>query len=157
MIEAYRITKQPDRKKAFSGAGARLYGGRWNSAGTEVVYASAHRSLSILEVLVHMADDAVGIGAVVRPYLVYPISFDEAILEELSASSMPADWALHPPVKATQQIGDDWVSRASSPVLSVPSVVVPEERNYVLNPNHKRFDQVQIGSPVPCNIDPRLL
>lgn len=157
MIEAYRLTKQPNRQKAFSGTGARLYGGRWNSVGIEVVYASAYRSLSVLEVLVHMEGNEVGSGTIVRPYLIYPISFDEAILEELSASSLPADWASHPPVKSTQQIGDDWVSRASSPVLSVPSVIVPEEHNYVLNPNHKRFREIQIGSPVPCKIDPRLL
>jgi len=157
LTKTYPITKQPNLKKAFSGTGARLYGGRWNSVGVEVVYASAHRSLSVLEVLVHMEDDEVGSGTVVRPYLIYPISFDEALLEELSSSSLPADWASHPPVTSTQQIGDDWVSRASSPVLSVPSVVVPEERNYVLNPNHKRFAEIEIGSPVPCKIEPRLL
>jgi RES domain-containing protein len=157
LIEAYRITKQPSAKKAFSGTGARLYGGRWNSVGVEVVYASAHRSLSVLEVLVHMEDDEVGSGAVLIPYLIYPISFDEALLEELSATSLPADWASSPPAKSTQQIGDDWVLRAGSPVLSVSSVVVPEERNYVLNPNHTRFAEIQIGHPVRCKIDPRLL
>jgi RES domain-containing protein len=113
--------------------------------------------LSVLEVLVHMEDDEVGGGTVVIPYVVYPISFDEALLEELSASSLPADWESYPPVKSTQQIGDDWVLRAGSPVLSVPSVIVAEERNYVLNPNHKRIAEIQIGSPVPCKIDPRLL
>ena len=157
MIEAYRITKQANATKSFSGTGARLYGGRWNSVGIEVVYASAHRSLSVLEVLVHMEDDEVGSGAVLRPYLIFPVLFDEALLEELSATSLPPDWASHPPGKSTQQIGDDWVSRASSPVLSVPSVVVSEERNYVFNPNHKRFPEIRIGSPVPCTIDPRLL
>ena len=125
--------------------------------GVEVVYASAHRSLSVLEVLVHMEDDEVGSGAVLIPYLIYPISFDEALLEELSATSLPADWASSPPARSTQQIGDDWVLRAGSPVLSVPSVVVPEERNYVLNPNHTRFAEIQIGHPVRCKIDPRLL
>ena len=125
--------------------------------GVEVVYASAHRSLSVLEVLVHMEDDEVGSGTVVIPYLVYPVSFDEVLLEELSATSLPADWASYPPAKSTQQIGDDWVLRSSSPVLSVPSAVVPEERNYLLNPNHKRFAEIQIGSPAPCKIDPRLL
>ncbi len=157
MIEAYRITKQPERRKAFSGAGARLYGGRWNSVGTEAVYASAQRSLAVLEVLVHLEGGAVGRGTIVQPYLIYPLWFDEELLEELSASSLPADWATHPPARSTQQIGDDWVSRAGSPVLSVPSAVVPEEYNYLLNPNHKRFSEVQIGSPRPCSIDPRLL
>ena len=157
MIEAYRITKQPNAKQAFSGTGARLYGGRWNSVGVEVVYASAHRSLSVLEVLVHIEDDEPGSGAITHPYLIYPILFDEVLLEALSPSSLPADWASHPPAKSTQQIGDNWVSRAGSPVLSVPSVVVPEEHNYVLNPNHRQFSEIKIGLPVPCKIDPRLL
>lgn len=157
MIGAYRITKQSNVKKAFSGTGARLYGGRWNSVGVEVVYASAHRSLSVLEVLVHMEDGEPGTRALLRPYLIYPISFDEALLEALSAASLPADWASHPPAKSTQQIGDDWASRGSSAVLSVPSVVVPEEHNYLLNPNHKQFAEIQVGLPVPCKIDPRLL
>lgn len=157
MIEAYRITKQPSAKKAFSGTGARLYGGRWNSVGVEVVYASAHRSLSALEVLVHVEDDEVGIGTVLIPYLIYPISFDEALVEELSATSLPADWASSPPAKSTQQIGDDWALHAGSPVLSVRSAVVPEERNYVLNPNHMLFAEIQIGHPVRSKIDPRML
>lgn len=157
MIEAYRITRQPNAQQAFSGTGARLYGGRWNSIGVEVVYASAHRSLAILEVLVHLEDDGTSTGAISRPYLIYPVSFNETLLEVLSASSIPPDWVSYPPAKSTQQIGDEWVTRASSPVLSVPSAIVSEEPNYVFNRNHKRFSEIQIGPPLPCRIDPRLL
>jgi RES domain-containing protein len=123
----------------------------------EIVYASEHRSLSVLEVLVPMEGDEPGSGAILRPYLIYSISFDEALLEALSASSLLADWASHPPAKSTQQIGDNWVSRAGSAVLSVPSAVVSEEYNYLLNPNHRQFAEIQVGSPVLCKIDPRLL
>jgi RES domain-containing protein len=89
--------------------------------------------------------------------MLFPASFDERLIEELPPSSLPPDWDLEPPTDSTKSIGDAWVSAASSPVLSVPSVIVPEERNYVLNPNHRLFGQIQLGSPVPCKFDPRLL
>jgi RES domain len=91
------------------------------------------------------------------PYILFPASFDERLIEELSPSSVPPDWDFEPPTDSTKSIGDAWVSAASSPVLSVPSVIVPEERNYILNPGHDQFAQIQFGSPVPCKFDPRLL
>jgi RES domain-containing protein len=88
---------------------------------------------------------------------VYAVSFNEALLEDLPIASLPAGWNSEPPTAASQSLGDAWVLAARSAVLAVPSVIVPEERNYVLNPNHPRFAEVQIASPVPCAVDPRLL
>lgn len=158
MIEAYRISKEPNPAKAFSGQGAKDWGGRWNSRGVAVVYTAAHRSLSILEVLVHVKGGAgTGTAAISAPFYIYSIAFDETLLEELPISSLPAEWNSEPPASASQNLGDAWVLATRSPVLAVPSVIVPEERNYVLNPNHARFLEVQIGSPVVCAFDPRLL
>ena len=158
MIEAYRISKEPNPAKAFSGQGAKDWGGRWNSKGVAVIYTAEHRSLSILEVLVHVKGGAgMGRPAISVPFYIYPISYDAALLEELPISSLPAGWNSEPPTAASQSFGDAWVSAARSPVLAVPSVIVPEERNYVLNPNHPRFPEIQIGSPVVCSFDPRLL
>jgi RES domain-containing protein len=158
LIEAYRITKEPNEAKAFSGQGAKDWGGRWNSRGVAVVYTAAHRSLSILEVLVHVKGGAgIGSAAISAPFYIYGVSFDAALLEEMPISSLPTGWNSEPPTTSSQSLGDAWVSTASSPVLSVPSVIVPEERNYVLNPNHPRFSEIQIGSPAVCSVDPRLL
>ncbi len=158
MIEAYRISKESNPAKAFSGQGAKDWGGRWNSRGVAVVYTAAHRSLSILEVLVHVKGSATtGRGAISAPFYIYPISFESALLEELPISSLPPGWNSEPSVSASQSLGDAWVLTARSPVLAVPSVIVPEERNYVLNPNHSRFPEIQIGPPVVCAVDPRLL
>ena len=158
MIEAYRICKEPSPTKAFSGQGSKDWGGRWNGRGVAVVYTAAHRSLSILEVLVHVKGGAgTGSGAISTPFYIYTISFDSALVEELRLASLPAEWNSEPPMAASQSLGDAWVLAASSPVLAVPSVIVPEERNYVLNPNHPRFPEVQIGSPIVCSFDPRLL
>jgi RES domain-containing protein len=158
LIEAFRICKELNPAKAFSGQGAKDWGGRWNSRGVAVVYAAAHRSLSILEVLVHVkGGGGTGRGAISAPFHIYPISFESALLEEFPISSLPAGWNSEPPTAASQSLGDSWVLAARNPVLAVPSVIVPEERNYVLNPNHPRFPEVQIGAPVMCAVDPRLL
>ena len=123
-----------------------------------MVYTAAHRSLSILEVLVNVKGGAgTGTAAISAPFYVYSISFDAILLEELPLSTLPAGWNSEPPTSASQSLGDAWVLAASNPVLAVPSVIVPEELNYVLNPNHPRFRDVQIGLPVVCSFDPRLL
>lgn len=158
MIEAYRICKDPNSASAFSGQGSKDWGGRWNSKGVAVVYAAAHRSLSMLEILAHVkGGSGTGTGSIGKPFLIYTIAFDEALLEELSHSSLPTGWSSEPPTAAGQSIGDAWVVAAASPVLAVPSVLVPEERNYVLNPNHPRFSHVRIGAGVVCRFAPRLL
>jgi RES domain-containing protein len=156
LIEAFRITPDPNPASAFSGQGARKWGGRWNSSGVALVYTAATRSLAILEILVHMRGTPGG-KSPRRPYLIYSVIFDEALLEELSAASLPPGWDSEPPTPASQSIGESWVSAAGSPVLSVPSVLVPSERNYLLNPAHASFLKIQIGAPVACHFDPRPL
>lgn len=89
--------------------------------------------------------------------MLFAASFDERLIEQLPPSSLPPDRDLEPLTDSTKSIGDAWVSAAGNPVLSVPSVIVPEERNYILNPGHDLFAQIQFGSPVPCKSDPRLL
>jgi RES domain-containing protein len=158
LIEAYRISKESNPAKAFSGQGGRDWGGRWNSKGGAVVYTAAHRSLAILEVLVHIKGGAgMGTGATGTPFYIYAIRFDSALLEEFPLSSLPDGWNSEPPAAASQSLGGGWVLTARSPVLAVPSVIVPEESNYILNPNHPRFSGIQIGLPIVCSVSPRLL
>jgi RES domain-containing protein len=121
-----------------------------------MVYTAASRSLAMLEVLVHMRGVPGG-GSARRPYLLYRIRFGESLLEELSGASLPPGWNAEPPTAASQSIGDAWLAAAAGPVLAVPSVIVPEERNYLLNPNHKLFSEIEAGAAVVCHFDPRLL
>jgi RES domain-containing protein len=112
----------------------------------------------MLEVLVHLKGGAgAGTATIGAPFYICGISFDAALIEELPIASLPAGWNSEPPTAASQSLGDAWMLAARSPVLAVPSVIVREERNYVLNPSHQRFSEIQIGSPVVCSIDPRLL
>lgn len=150
MKQAWRIVKEKHAATAFDGEGARLYGGRWNSIGTRVVYASAALSLVALESLVHLSPP------VMFKYLAVPIVFDEGLLESIAARSLPVDWMEQPPPPSTQHIGDVWVKQARSAVLELPSVIINHERNYLLNPAHPDFRKIKIGKPVPFAFDPRL-
>ena len=134
---------------AFSGEGARLYGGRWNSRGVPVAYAAASRALALLEVFVHL-----GPPHVHRRYVLIPATFEEEHVEEVS--DPPDGWRTYPAPRATQDWGDRWVEEARSPVLRVPSVVIPAEWNYIFNPRHTDFGKVQIGAPERLDVDGRL-
>ncbi len=149
MKQAWRIVKTKHAATAFSGEGARLYGGRWNSVGTSMVYTSGSKALAALESLVHLNPP------VIFKYVAIPIAFDDALVEKVVA--LPADWTEEPTPPATTVIGDLWVKEARSAVLELPSVIIPGEPNYLLNPAHPDFKKIVIGNPEPFSFDPRLL
>jgi RES domain-containing protein len=154
---AYRICRESDPSKAFSGQGARNWGGRWNSPGIAVVYTAGERSLAMLEVLVHLKGVlSTGAGPLLTPYHLIQISFASELLEEIRPEALPAGWNAEPATHVSQSLGDAWAISARSPILAVPSVIIPEERNYILNPNHPRFKEIRIGETRPCAFDPRL-
>lgn len=152
MPTAWRIVKSRHGASAFDGEGARLYGGRWNSPGTRMVYTAQSKSLAILEVLVHLQK-----SSVLPSYSLRAAHFGEELLERLDRLELPGDWREHPAPPALRRIGDTWVEEGRSCVLEVPSVVVEEESNYLLNPLHPDFDYITIGEPEPFEFDPRLL
>ena len=153
MPRAWRIVKEAHAAIAFDGEGARLFGGRWNSRGVRMVYASATLSLAALEALVHLNPP------VTLRYVALPINFDESLLDILPAARLPADWASEPPRSSTQALGDQWVKQARSVVLQVPSAIIPSEPNFLLNPTHPSFRKIRIGKPRPFSFsfDRRLL
>jgi RES domain-containing protein len=152
LIEVWRITRRQFVEQAFSGNGARLYGGRWNHPGVPLVYTAQSRSLAILELLVHIRKTAP-----FEDFVLISAAFDEALIDTVEVRNLPTDWDAEPPTQATQSLGDDWAAAAKLPVLSVPSAVVPEERNYLLNPAHPLYSRIAIGSPMECRIDHRLI
>lgn len=148
---AWRIVKAKHAAIAFDGEGAWLFGGRWNSPGTRMIYTSATLSLAALETLVHLSPP------VLFKYAAIPVEFDEGLIETLPASALPTDWTAEPPSPSTKLIGDRWVKEARSAVLEVPSVIINAEPNYLLNPAHRDFRKARIGKPVPFAFDSRLL
>ncbi|HEV2394790.1 MAG TPA: RES family NAD+ phosphorylase [Verrucomicrobiae bacterium] len=150
MLEAWRIVKEKHAATAFSGEGAAKTGGRWNSRGVAVVYASSTKSLAALENLVHLNPP------VMFRYVAIPIEFDAALVERF-LTGLPKDWRAEPPPVSTRQLGDDWVRAGRSAILALPSVVVWGEPNYLLNPAHPDFKKISIGTPEDFAFDPRLL
>jgi RES domain-containing protein len=151
MMRAWRIVRQDHGSAAFDGEGAWRFGGRWNSRGTRTVYTSATLSLAALETLVHLNPP------VAFKYVAIPIDFDEALVETVAAKHLPVDWNEEPPPPSTAEIGDRWVKESRSAVLELPSVIIPAEPNYLLNPAHSDFKRIRIGKPTPFSFDPRLI
>jgi len=152
MIVVWRLCKKRHAASAFSGQGARLYGGRWNHPGTPVVYCSATLSLATLELCVHLdpsdfPDDLVAIQAQIP---------EATMIEPIAAASLPHDWRGEPGPPQLRDLGDRWVASRRAAVLAVPSAVVPAELNYVVNPAHPDASRIAIGDPEPFTLDPRL-
>jgi RES domain-containing protein len=150
-VTAWRIVKRKFRKAAFTGEGARRYGGRWNSKGVAVVYAAESQSLAALEMLAHL-DSA----EVLSYYVAIPVSFDSRLIVDVDVPSLPKNWKSYPAPQSVRAIGDAWVASGESAVLRVPSVLVPSESNFLLNPNHTEYADLVIGEPLPFIFDPRV-
>ncbi len=149
-LTAYRIVKKRYIATAFDGEGAKEVGGRWNSPGRPAVYCAGHVSLAILEVVVH-ADEALA-----PYYVVIPVTFGEELVETLSPARLPSNWRKYPAPASVLALGDEWLRDKRSPILRVPSAVVPAEPIYVLNPLHSQFRKIEIGQAATLKVDPRL-
>ncbi|MEP7227162.1 MAG: RES family NAD+ phosphorylase [Gemmatimonadales bacterium] len=137
---------------AFDGEGARLHGGRWNSPGTRVAYASDSIALAALEVLAHLQSTTV-----LQAYSVVSLNFPDEGVKELDASLLPPRWRRFPSPPENQAIGDQWVARGESLILRVPSAIIPAAATYLINPLHPGFHTIVIGQPERFAFDPRLL
>jgi len=149
---SWRIVKSKWAASAFDGEGARRSGGRWNSSGVRIVYTCATQSLAVLEVLVHLED-----SSILPSYSVIRAEFGDDLVESLEPSALPPNWADPVAPLETQRIGDEWIRQQSSVVLRVPSVIVPQEYNYLLNPQHPDFPAIKLGAPQHFPFDSRLL
>jgi RES domain-containing protein len=152
VITAWRIVKARYTDDIFSGEGARLLGGRWNKIGHRVVYTAASVSLATLELLVTTPR-----AQLLSAFVISSCTFPEVLVDEIDETQLPANWRDYPPPSELQQLGNAWLLSGSSAVLSVPSAVTPEERNYLINPEHEHFRSVDVGSSRPFQIDLRLL
>lgn len=125
----------------LSGKGAETTGGRWNRVGTPVLYTASSASLACLETVVHLN----GGGLPLNRFLVEIDVPDDvwAAREVLPARHLPVGWAAVPPGRVSLQIGAGWLSSCSSALLAVPSVIVPEEFNVLINPAHPDTQRIK--------------
>jgi RES domain-containing protein len=151
-MQVWRLVKTRYAATAFDGEGARIYGGRWNSPGTRVAYASANSALAVLEVLVHMTA-----GAALRGYSLVHASIPDFRVEEMSAARLPANWTASPVSPDVQSIGDAWVRSGRALAITVPSVIVPGSYNVLINPDHAAYAELTVEAIDDFTFDHRLM
>ena len=150
MPPTWRLTTARFADTAFSGDGARRFGGRWNPKGTAVVYTACTLSLAMLEMLVQ--DQPLR-----ARYVAVPADIpDDLATERIDPADLPADWRDPAARDTLRRIGAEWVRRQDTAILAVPSAVIPIETNYLLNPAHPDFGRVGIGAPELLEADQRL-
>jgi RES domain-containing protein len=150
-VVGWRIVKEKHAKSAFSGEGARIFEGRWNSAGVRVVYCSESLALAALEILVHTQP------VMIRDkFHAFRVTWDESLMTTMELKKLTKGWNAQPPGLISRKIGDEWVKSERSAVLALPSVIVPLERTYLLNPKHPDFGKLKIRDETGFTLDSRL-
>ncbi|MBA3828117.1 MAG: RES family NAD+ phosphorylase [Taibaiella sp.] len=148
-MNVYRICKTKFLKD-LSGRGAALYGGRWNNIDTYIVYTAQSRALALLETMVHTVRFITGEQSIATLHI------PENSIEVVSEKQLPIDWNNYPPPDYIKTIGDDFIRRNTHLILKVPSALMPEEHNYLINPLHKDFKKIAIVSERVISVDERL-
>jgi len=148
----YRIAKR-DVVKDLTGTGAKLYGGRWNHRGTAVIYTSETRALATVEFLVH-----VSLSNAPRGLMIATIEIPGNIVpEDVPRASLPRGWRDYPPPRQVGDLGTQWVKAKRSLLLRVPSAVVEQEYNILINPLHLEMPRVVLKEVAAFEFDKRLV
>ena len=151
-MRVWRVCLERHATSAFSGEGSLKYAGRWHRAGVRVVYASSSLALAALEYFVRLPALESP-----NPLVAIPSEIPASVkIIYRAARNLPPGWNAFPPPPTVQRIGMDWIRSRPSPVLGVPSVLIPGEWNFLLNPLHPHFPRIRIGKPVPFALDPRM-
>ncbi len=135
----------------LSGNGARLFGGRWNSEGRPAIYMAATRSLAVLESLAHINPTNIPDDMVLLTIEVP----DDVI--SLDTELLPENWKASPEPHILKQIGNLFLQKNEHLLLKVPSALVPEEFNYLVNPRNPNIEKVKIKAQTPFSFDERIL
>ena len=147
----WRIVTQRFVVSAFSGEGARLFGGRWNRKGESVIYTAQSRSLAFLEMLVQ--DEPLRAS-----YLLIPVGIPGDIARRvIDSRQLPENWRTLEGRETLRELGSQWLRDGTSCVLDVPSTIIPAEHNLLLNPAHIDFARIEIGQPETLESDLRLM
>jgi RES domain-containing protein len=151
-MELYRLARK--RYAAdFSGKGAALAGGRWNSAGVPVLYLAANRSLAMAEVLVHFS-----MATMPLDYQMLTLWLpDDTSITSLLGAALPADWFVFPPSDSTQKVGNQFVADGEFCLMKLPSAVTRGDFNLLVNPNHADAKALRVLHAEPFPFDFRLL
>lgn len=145
----YRISNEL-YKDDISGNGAAINGSRWNSKNIRMLYAGEFISLTILESLVHLRQ-----GDLPEKQYLLKIELPDVELQEIKVLKLADKWQQQ--ISYTQWMGDQFIAADQALVLKVPSAIVPQEHNFLINPLHKEFKKVKIVTNELLDLDKRLL
>ena len=151
-LTVFRLGKYAHRAELFSGQGGLYANGRWSPRGRPIVYTSATISLAILEYTVNYRRRG-WVPATVLGRATIPATVR---VETVSIEELPAKWFAADPPPQLQGIGGHWLERGESAVLKVPSAIVTEEWNYLLNPLHADFKSLTLSPAKPFSFDRRV-
>lgn len=149
-MQVWRLSAQKYEKTAFSGIGAARNPGRWNMREGHVVYCSENLGVAMIERLVYILDEPK------TPYVYFEVNLPDELVSFLDEADLPSNWNEYPHPETTQHIGHSWLTNKVSAALRVPSVVVPEAFNYLLNPDHEDFTKITWAKPKLLTHDKRL-
>ena len=145
----YRLSSEM-HKDDLSGTGAKLLGGRWNSRGTAVVYTTENISLAVLEILVRADAENIPLN-----YYLLKINIpDDHEAAVIAKNKLKADWKED--LNLTQWLGTEFIKNGRSLLLKVPSSIVDEEHNFIINPKHPDFKKIRIAAAKKFRFDKRL-
>ena len=151
-MNIYRITKT-QYVNDLSGEGARLFGGRWNKAGDGMIYFSQNLSLCLLEIIVH-----VDYAALPLDYSFLEVEIPDSSIKNIqSIDFIEPKWSTEAAVNKLQMLGSSWLKKKESLAMRVPSAVMHQENNILVNPSHKDFGKLKIIKIGKMDFDPRLL
>ncbi|PHM70843.1 RES family NAD+ phosphorylase [Xenorhabdus sp. KJ12.1] len=149
----YRLVKSVHANEAWTGYGAKRFGGRWNHKGYGAVYASSSIALATLELYVHTAKESL-----LEEYQLFSIELADTDVDYLDHRYLPDDWRSDPAPTSTMDIGSDWLNAAENVALIIPSCIVPYENNIIINPNHPKFSKsIESVEELDFTFDQRLI
>jgi len=117
-----------------------------------MVYCAESRSLALLEIFVHLENHRI-----LDEYVIAEVEIPMRLIESLQREELPNNWSSSPPTPSVQEIGDRWITETRSAALTVPSAIIPEEQNVLLNPAHPDFEKLKLGNAEKFEFDSRLL
>ncbi len=147
-MHLYRLARRK-YAQSLDGQGAALYGGRWNSVGRPVVYTAEHRSLAVLE---HRVNNPLPVADI----LIVTLDVPDDSQRSISLKELPSDWAAYAYQSLCAPMGDEWLSSQETLTFRVPSAVVAQENNVLINPLHPAMRQVKVTDASPFIIDQRM-
>ena len=121
----------------LTSTGAALHGGRWNNKGMYILYTAASPSLALLESLAHIKN------VVSQNFCMICLDIPEDNVTAIQAADLPAHWRSFPAPDVLKKLGDNFIHDGTYLAIKLPSAIMPEEQNYLINPAHKEFEKIK--------------